>query len=181
MFMKDHSNHPKEPGRLRIESLTRKHDRKGFDCGNPDLNRYLRNVARQHTEKGISRTFVLVDEDNTTEILGFYTLSSCEIIVEKLPRKYSKKYPLRAPAAKLARLAVGKKHQRIGLGRYMLVSAIDRVLKVAEHLGIIGFFVDAKEEAKTYYKQFGFIPLPDHPHEFFLPLATLKKAFDAQE
>jgi len=57
---------------------------------------------------------------------------------------------------------------------------MDRVLRVAEHLGIIGFFVDAKDvEAAMYYKQFGFIPLPDNSLELFLPLATIRQAFSA--
>jgi ribosomal protein S18 acetylase RimI-like enzyme len=95
-----------------------------------------------------------------------------------LPQKYAKKYPSRAPAAKLARLAVAKKYQRQGLGSHMMVNAIERVLKVSEHLGIIGFFVDAKnKQAGAYYEQFGFIPLPDNPLELFLPLSTLKKAY----
>jgi len=163
---------------LRIETLSRSHDRAGFDCGNDDLNQYLQKIARQHLEKGISRTFVLIDDDTPTEIIGFFTLVSCEILVEKLPRKYAKKYPSKAPAAKLARLAVAKKRQRQGLGTHMMVNAIERILKVSEHLGIIGFFVDAKDEnAKTYYQNFGFIPLPDNPIELFLPLATLKKAY----
>lgn len=163
---------------LKIELLTRAHDRQGFDCGSIDLNRYLRNTARQHSEKGISRTFVLVDDENPSEILGFFTLASCEILVEKLPRKYAKKYPARAPAAKLARLAVAKHMQKKGLGTHMMLNAMDRILRVAEHLGIIGFFVDAKDnEAAMYYQQFGFIPLPDNPLELFLPLATIRQAF----
>ncbi len=163
---------------LKIETLTRDHNRTAFDCGNDELNRYLRNTARQHIEKGISRTFVLVEDSNPTEILGFFTLASCEILVEKLPRKYAKKYPARAPAAKLARLAVKRNLQRKGLGTQMMVNAIERILRVSEHLGIIGFFVDAKnDEARTFYEQFGFIPLPDNPLELFLPLATLRKAY----
>lgn len=163
---------------LKIEPLTRDHDRAAFDCGNSELNQYLRKTARQHTEKGISRTFVLVDESKPSEILGFFTLASCEILVEKLPQKHAKKYPLRAPAAKLARLAVAKNRQRQGLGAHMMVNAIERVLEVSEHLGIIGFFVDAKNKrAKAYYEQFGFIPLPDNPLELFLPLPTLKNAY----
>ena len=162
---------------LKIETLTREHNREAFDCSNQDLNRYLRNTARQHIEKGISRTFVLVEESKQTEILGFFTLASCEILIEKLPRKYAKKYPARAPTAKLARLAVQKKLQRKGLGAQMMVNAIERILRVSEHLGIIGFFVDAKNHgARSFYQQFGFIPLPDNPLELFLPLATLRKA-----
>jgi hypothetical protein len=60
----------------------------------------------------------------------------------------------------------------------MMLNAMDRVLKVAEHLGVMGFFVDAKDDvAATYYRQFGFIPLPDNPLELFLPIDTIRKAF----
>lgn len=166
---------------LRIEPLSRTHNRQGFDCGSIDLNRYLRNTARQHSEKGISRTFVLVEDEAPTEILGFFTLASCEILVDKLPRKYAKKYPNRTAAAKLARLAVARDMQKKGLGAHMMLDAMDRILRVSEHLGVIGFFVDAKNaEAAIFYQQFGFIPLPDNPLELFLPLATIRQAFRAR-
>ena len=59
-----------------------------------------------------------------------------------------------------------------------MLNAMDRVLRVAEHLGVIGFFVDAKDaEVPMYYNQFGFISLQDNPLEFFLPLATIRQAF----
>jgi GNAT superfamily N-acetyltransferase len=164
---------------LKIETVSRDHNRSGFDCGNDALNQYLKKIARQHLNKGISRTFVLVDDNIPTEILGFFTLVSCEIFVDKLPRKYAKKYPSKAPAAKLARLAVAKDRQRQGLGTHMMINAVERVIRVSQDLGIIGFFVDAKDnKAKAYYEQFGFIQLPDNPLELFLPLATLRNAYD---
>jgi len=164
---------------LKIETVSRDHNRSGFDCGNDALNQYLKKIARQHLNKGLSRTFVLVDDNIPTEILGFFTLVSCEIFVDKLPRKYAKKYPSRAPAAKLARLAVAKDRQRQGLGTHMMINAVERVIRVSQDLGIIGFFVDAKDnKAKAYYEQFGFIQLPDNPLELFLPLATLRNAYD---
>jgi GNAT superfamily N-acetyltransferase len=165
---------------LKIETISKKHDRAKFDCGVDQLNNYLQRIARQHLNKGMSRTFVLIDERRPTNILGFYTLAACEIFVEKLPRKYSKKYPPKAPAAKLARLAVTKNNQRQGYGGLMMASAIERVLMVSKNLGIIGFFVDAKNEsAKQYYEQFGFIPLPDDPLELFLPIATLHQVYES--
>ena len=164
---------------LEIETVSRDHNRSGFDCGNDALNQYLKKIARQHLNKGLARTFVLVDDNIPTEILGFFTLVSCEIFVDKLPRKYAKKYPSRAPAAKLARLAVAKDRQRQGLGTHMMINAVERVIRVSQDLGIIGFFVDAKDnKAKVYYEQFGFIQLPDNPLELFLPLATLRNAYD---
>ena len=164
---------------LKIETVSRDHNRSGFDCGNDALNQYLKKIARQHLNKGISRTFVLVDDNMPTEVLGFFTLVSCEIFVDKLPRKYAKKYPSKAPPAKLARLAVAKDRQRQGLGTHMMINAVERVIRVSQNLGIIGFFVDAKDnEAKAYYEQFGFIQLPDNPLELFLPLSTLRNAYD---
>lgn len=161
---------------LNIELLSKSHDRASFDCGVDELNQYLKNIARQHISKGISRTFVLFDDKEPAVILGFFTLAACEIRAEKLPQKYAKKYP--APAAKLAWLAISLKKQRQGLGKLLMVNAIERVITVSENLGIIGFFVDAKDiNAKQYYEQFGFIPLPDDPLELFLPLETLRQAY----
>ncbi len=165
---------------LTIESLSKKHNRTEFDCGVDELNKYLQRVARQHLNKGMSRTFVLIDDIKPADIIGFYTLAACEILVEKLPRKYSKKYPPKAPAAKLARLAVAKKNQRQRYGTLMMVNAIERILAVSKILGIIGFFVDAKNEAaRRYYEQFGFISLPDTRLELFLPIATLQQAYQS--
>ena len=95
---------------LRIELLSREHDREGFSCSERDLDDYLKRTARQHNEKGISRTFVLVDSDEPVKILGFFTLASCEVVAAELPQEYAKKYPRKAPAAKLARLAVARDH-----------------------------------------------------------------------
>jgi len=165
---------------LKIETISKKHDRAGFDCGVNKLNNYLQRIARQHLNKGMSRTFVLIDDRRPIIILGCYTLAACEILVEKLPRKYSKKYPPKAHAAKLARLAVLKNNQRQGYGTLMMVNAIERILMVSKNLGVIGFFVDAKNEsAKQFYTQFGFIPLPDDPLELFLPIATLQQAYES--
>ena len=167
---------------LRIEPLSRRHDRMGFDCGETALNDYLHKTARPHIEKGISRTFVLVDTGSPTKILGFFTLASCEVITTNLPEKYAGKYPAKAPAAKLARLAVSTDRQRRGLGSIMMVDAMKRILAVAENIGVIGFFADAKNPAaRQYYEQFGFISLPDKPLELFLPLQSLKAAMEAAD
>ena len=40
-----------------LELLSRAHDREGFDCGTQPLNVFFRQTARQHAERGISRTF----------------------------------------------------------------------------------------------------------------------------
>ena len=164
---------------LKIEELSKTHNREKFDCGSIELNHYLKNTARQHIVKGISRTFVALDEDNSTEIFGFYTLAFCEIRSEWLPPNYAKKYPSIVPAVKLARLAVSQLYQRQRLGRFMMVNAIERTLLISKNKGVIGFFVDAKDrKARKYYEQFGFVELPDNPLQLFLPLINLQQSYE---
>jgi GNAT superfamily N-acetyltransferase len=165
---------------LQIVLLSKQHDRDAFRCGERDLADYLKRTARQHNEKGIARTFVLIDTEEPTRILGFFTLASCEVIAGDLPTEYAKKYPIKAPAAKLARLAVTIDRQRQGLGRIMMVEAMRRTLSVSENIGLIGFLVEAKNQsAGEYYIQYGFIPLTENPLTLFLPLATIAAAVEA--
>ncbi|MBF0119151.1 MAG: GNAT family N-acetyltransferase [Desulfobacterales bacterium] len=163
---------------IRFENLNRSHNRAGFDCGNKKLNEFLNNLAHQNLKKGLSRTFVLVEKNSPEEILGYYTLAIFELNAEKLPQKFAKKYKGNLPAAKIGRLAVTKVQQKQGLGKHMIINAIKRVVAISEHIGIVGLFVDAKDNiVKDYYLKFGFIPLPDHPLELFLPIETVKKIY----
>ena len=160
----------------RIERLHQSHNRGAFNCSNDALNQFLRQTARQHIQKGISRTFVLTDSEQPETILGFFTLSLCEVRAEILPPKLAKKYPSTVPGVRLARLAVTKAWQRQGIGEILMVEAMQRSLAIAENAGIIGLFVDAKNEAaKAYYERFGFVSLEETRLELFLPLSTIQQ------
>lgn len=157
--------------------LGRHHDRNGFDCGEEALNKYLRETARQHVEKGIAKTFVYVDTDNPGEILGYFTLVVCETLTEGLPEKIAHKLPGMAPAARLGRLAVSKKHQGQKIGTLLMAEVIQRILSLDESFGVIGLLVDAKTiQAKKFYAGFGFVELHGRPLKLFLPLQTLRDA-----
>jgi predicted N-acetyltransferase YhbS len=161
----------------RIESLTKSHDRQAFDCGQSALNRYLPQTARPHIDKGIARTFVLVNEDFPEEIIGFFTLWWCELHTDYLPPAWSNKYPSKVPMVKLGRLAVSRHYQKPGMGEIMMVEAMKKTLTIAETAGIVGFLVEAKDEAaKHYYQRFGFQSLPDRPLERYLLVSPLQEA-----
>ncbi|MBK1988933.1 GNAT family N-acetyltransferase [Sphaerospermopsis aphanizomenoides BCCUSP55] len=161
-----------------IELLNKSHNRETFNCGNELLNQFLTRTARQHIQKGISRTFVLVDTEQPETIIGFFTLSICEVKAEKLPPQLAKKYPTTVPGVKLARLAVTQDWQSQGIGEILMIEAMKRALVIAENAGVIGLFVDAKDEkAQIYYQRYDFFSLVDVPLEMFLPLETIKKLF----
>ncbi len=67
-----------------IESLTKHHNRVNFDCGEESLNSFLKQFARQNDERGLGKTFVAAEKE-TSEILGYYTLSSGSVSSEKVP------------------------------------------------------------------------------------------------
>ncbi len=159
---------------LKIVLLDKSHSRKRFDCGSTALNSFLQKTARQHITKGMSRTFVLIKDEHPNEIIGFYTLSICEVESAHLPITISKKYPDQVPAVKLARLAVSMEYQKQGFGNYLVSSAVSKSILISENVGIIGLFIDAKDEyAKSYYQQFGFISLHGKTQTLFLPVQTL--------
>ncbi len=163
----------------KIELLAKSHDRDGFDCGSEPLNLFLKQTARQHAERGISRTFVLVDEAATAPkpILGFFSLNICQIKSESLTPAEAKKLPRDVSGVRLGRLAVSKAHQRQGIGKILLVAAMGKFTEIFNSAGGIGLFVDAKDQnAKHYYEQFGFISLPSNELGLFLPVKTIQEA-----
>ena len=162
-----------------IEPLDARHDRDAFDCGKPELNDYLRRIARQHQEKGVSRTFVRIDDANPHEIIGFYTLTVCEVETAETPAKFAKRLPRRIPGARLGRLAVDRRHQRAGHGEYLLLNALERIADAAQEIGITAVFVDAKgEEAREFYLAYGFQTLPGQRLQLFFPIQDVRKLFE---
>lgn len=167
----------------KIELLAKTHDRDGFDCGSEPLNLFLKQTARQHAERGISRTFVLVDEAATAPkpIVGFFSLNICQIKSETLTPQEAKKLPRDVAGVRLGRLAVAKTNQRQGMGKTLLVAAMGKFIEIYHTAGGIGLFVDAKDQdAKRYYEQFGFVSLLSNELELFLPVKTIQEALNAR-
>jgi len=163
----------------RIEPLAAVHDRAGFDCGSEPLNLFLKQTARQHASRGISRTFVLVDEaaSEPKTVLGFFSLNLCQIKSESLSSEEARKLPREVSGVRLGRLAVAKNLQAQGLGKTLLIAAMKKFIEIFNSAGGIGLFVDAKDEkAKAFYEHFGFVPLPSNELALFLPVATIQEA-----
>jgi hypothetical protein len=75
--------------RLIVERLANHHDRSKFDCGVEELNIYLQKYSSQHQRRGVSRTYVAI-EDTAERVLGYYTISAGAVdfdtVPENLPR-----------------------------------------------------------------------------------------------
>lgn len=157
-----------------VAPLGAHHARDRFSCGQPALDRYLRERAGQDMRRGVAQVFVALGGDETT-ISGFYTLSATSFERDALPAPLTKRLPHHpVPAALLGRLAVDGAHQGRGLGGLLLADAVDRVSRVAASIAVYALVVDAKDDDATrFYRHFGFISFPVTPSRLFLPVRRL--------
>lgn len=159
--------------------LKKSHDRASFDCGNPDLNRYLREQARQDAEKRVAAPFVLT-RPSSAKVLGFYTLSSSVIALDELPSDLMKRLPRysQLPVTLLGRLAVDRSVGGQGVGEFLLVDALRRCLETAQNIAAMAVVVDSKDErAAGFYRHFDFLPFQKNPRRLFLPMSHIAKVF----
>ena len=163
------------------EPISRRHDRKTFDCGDPALNQFLRNHARQSHEKGGAKTFLAVNDSDNKTILGFYSLSPASIAYERTPEIIKRGLARHeVPVFRLGRLAVDRSVQGAGLGGQLLLLAGRRCLRVATQAGGVALLIDAKNEsAAQWYADYGAIPLEDAALSLLLPFKTIHAALKA--
>jgi len=156
--------------------LGKQHDRTQFDCGNNLLNEWLQQRAAQFDRRDLSRTFVAV-EPGQTQVLGFYALANHRVVYESLPDDQAKGLPrMDIPVVLLGRLGVDRTTQGQGLGAFLLLNALRRIVHISQHVGIRAVEVDAIDAAaRNFHLKYGFMPLLDDPQHLLLPLTVVRK------
>ena len=128
---------PVEP----LDSERHKTDR--FDCGQPNLDRWLGACAGQSQRRDVARTFVVADEES--KVVGYYMLVAAEVdhgaASPSVRAGVSRHFPI--PVCLIARLAVDSSWQGRGLGRDLLRDAMRRALAASEQIGMRAVVVDA--------------------------------------
>ncbi|AMK24702.1 GNAT family N-acetyltransferase [Rhizorhabdus wittichii DC-6] len=159
------------------DAIAKAHDRASFDCGDNDLNIFLRRYARQSHELGGAKTFLAVDDTDNKTILGFYSIapgSMDHADTPELARRGLARHEV--PGFRLARLATDIRVQGNGLGGQLLGAIGRRCIRVAAEVGGVMLIIDAKNErAAAWYASYGAITLHDKPLTLILPFATLER------
>ncbi len=163
-----------------VEPLQKdKHHRLGFSCGQESLDRFMHEHAHQAAAKGLSKTYVAVDEADESAILGYYTVTTTRIEAGELPATLVRalKLPKRElPASLVARLAVSQLVKGRGVGSLLLMDALARCARVASEVGGVAIIVDALEEAVVpFYERLGFVRLGPDLLKLFVPMATVRE------
>ncbi|HEY6343798.1 MAG TPA: GNAT family N-acetyltransferase [Bryobacteraceae bacterium] len=145
------------------EPISKKHDRKSFDCGDPFMNDFLQRYARQSHESGAAKTFLAIDNNKT--ILGSYSLAPGALAYadtrETLRRGLARHD---VPGFRLARIATDLQRQGQGLGGQLLAAAARRCLRAAAEVGGVVLIIDAKNDrAAGWYASYGAVALSNRP------------------
>ena len=165
--------------RYRVETLGKQHERSGFSCGSPPLDRYLKTQAGQDARKRVAAPFVLC-EGEAQAVLGYYTLSAISVDIGDWPEDVANKlprYPV-VPATLMGRLAIQQRLQGQGAGDYLLMNALYRSLQASRQVAAVAVIVDVKDErAAAFYRHYEFTRFRHRLDRLYLPMGIIEKLF----
>ena len=160
------------------QKIGHQHDADPFDCGQSELNRFLKRYAFVSQKAGSAQTYVVC---RGSRIVGYYSLTVGSVAHSEAPERVIKgiaRHPV--PFMILARLAVDSAEQGKGLGAALLKDAMLRTLNAAGIAGIRALFVHAKDDtAKRFYEHFDFKPSPADPHHLYCLIKDVRRLLGA--
>jgi GNAT superfamily N-acetyltransferase len=146
------------------------------------MNAFLAKHAAKQADLGISRTFVMIDDQSSPlrEVIGYFTFRPYEINKSQLPISQQRGFTTTIGAYLLAKLGVGKAHQGKGIGTKLLYEVFRRVIALIDQAGGVGLFVDAKEDRLIdYYSRRGFIRLGPDSRSLYIPKQNIAQIVSA--
>lgn len=160
-----------------VEPLGSRHRVDHFECGREQLDRWLRAYAGQGQRRDTARTFV-VCRKGKADVVGYYTLVASQVEREEATREVRhgtpRHFPI--PVCLIARLAVDRSVQSIGLGRSFLLDALRRSERASRSVAMRAVLVHAlDEDAAAFYARFGFKPVSADPLTLMVPVEAVRR------
>ena len=138
--------------------LSRIYDLSKFDCGDKDINEFLKQDALIYQEKKLATTIIFTFND---EIIGFFSIAADSLklkLAEKENHNIQNKTIPEFPAIKISRIGRDVKYKDQKVGVDILRWAIGHILKCSENVAVRFVTVDAYPGKVRWYEQFGFSP-----------------------
>ena len=139
--------------------LTDNHDIAAFRCGNETLDAWLHHIAARAQRAGIARVTVWTPAGDPGRVVAYYAVAPAAVTsTDGLTRKATAGFTS-IPAWLLGKLAVDVKFQGQGIGRDLLVDAIETIVSIATASAGRLIVVDPIDDvAAAWYQRFGFTP-----------------------
>lgn len=163
-----------------VGPLTSGHAVANFDCGSPAQSAWLARHALQAQQAGTSRVYVVTEEgDAELRVLGYYALAAGSVAPEGVPQRLAHgagRYD--QPVVILTRLGVDLSCQGTGLGKSLVVNALQRVSAASEVIGVRALLIHCENDgARDFYQHLAkFDVSPTDPLHLLLLMKDLRKA-----
>lgn len=142
---------------IRIEKLHKEHDLTSFQSQNKDLQRFLQEDAVNHQKLRLSVTFLWYYK---MTLASYMTLLNDRITLKTDLKKYFQEKGVAystVPALKIGRLCVADDFLRQGLGKWMIVFALEMAKELSDaKTGCRFLTVDPKEKSVGFYQKLNF-------------------------
>jgi GNAT superfamily N-acetyltransferase len=160
-------------GILVIEKLARHHITAEFDCGNPQLNNWLKRFAWTNQRAETAKTYVAHRQNR---VVGYHALAAGSVLKHEVPERIAQgiaNHPV--GVILLARLAVDESEKGRGLGKALLRDALGRVAQAADLVGVRAVLVHAIDDAaRRFYLYHNFEPSPLDPFQLIMLIKDLR-------
>ena len=158
---------------MNIEKLEQQHSLLEFDCGNPQLNNWLKRFAWTNQRAETAKTYVA---HRHNRVVGYHALAAGSVLKHEAPERIAQgiaNHPV--GVILLARLAVDQGERGKGLGKALLRDALSRIVQAADVIGVRAVLVHAIDDAaRKFYLHHGFQPCPIDPLQLMLLIKDLR-------
>lgn len=142
------------------------HDFSCFDCGDEDLNDFIRSDAKFQMDMLINVTYVCIYDDKP---VGYVTLSNDTIKINDDKKMLGSIYP-DWPAVKIGRLAVQNEYKCRDIGS-LIMWVIGKAQILCKEVGIRFTSVDLYRDSQDFYKKNFFTKL-EKGENMHIPMYT---------
>ena len=160
-----------------LDPLQTYQDQKRFECGNPVIDKFVRNDIKTNVKKRLSVAHVLLDSAENNRFVGFYTLAQHQISLDALSALELGSMPRLLPCTRLVMLGVASTYQKQKLGLKLMKHALQITKEISKTgIGGVGLYLDADIAAVGFYQSLGFALLEDkrpQPSPMFLHLDSI--------
>lgn len=158
------------------EQFRNHHEAESFDSGEPVMDEWLKTRALRNEELRVSRTYVTCSENT---VVGYYALAVGSLHHEAVSSRVRRNMPDPIPIVVLARLAVDRRYQGIGLGQDLVRHAFTKCVGISELAGARAVVVHVLSQSlKPWYQRLGFQEVRADSFTMLLPIDQIVVASD---
>ncbi len=167
---------------LKFSILTDETDLSSFDCGDPEIDTFLKEDAKEYQRDKIATTYLAYYNN---ELAGFFSIANGCIRAEAVESQDGKKEyrPQKYPAIKIAQIGTCRKFQGEDVGKNMLKLVVAMALSLGKYVGCRVILVDSKKDPRLlhFYQDYGLFERFGDGKSKTIPLMRDIKKIDTTE